>query len=57
MDSTPTATCNVSYLLSLKRSLTGDHIANYYVLGLCKMRRHSGQGIAFAFAFAFEMLS
>jgi hypothetical protein len=45
MDSTLTATCNVSYLLSLEGNLARDHIANYYVLRLCKMRRHSGDEV------------
>jgi hypothetical protein len=47
MDSTPTATCNVSYLLSLKWNLASNHIANYYVLRLCEMRRHSRERVVF----------
>ena len=45
MDSTPTATCNVSYLLSLEWNLAVDHISNYDVLRLRKMRRHYGDGV------------
>jgi hypothetical protein len=42
MDATRAATCNVSYLISLKCSFAGDHIANESMLRLCKMRCHSG---------------